>query len=97
MRIIIYLIIIILGFFLGNKQVFSKKILNKLNSIQYICLLFLLFIMGINIGINKKILLSFHHLGFSALIITVFSIFFSILGLNIGTFFLKYKNGRKKS
>lgn len=83
MRVFLYLIIISIGAYVGYKDLFLKKLSNKLNAIQHTCLLFLLFIMGIKIGINKEIVKTFPKLGFSALIISIFTIVFSVLGVKI--------------
>lgn len=83
MRILLYIVIISIGAIVGYKEFVSEKIFNKMSTIQYICLLFLLFVMGIKIGINKNVLLSFHKLGFTAVVISVFSILFSILGVKL--------------
>ncbi|MCT4565373.1 MAG: LysO family transporter [Maledivibacter sp.] len=83
MRILLYIVIISIGALMGYKDIISEKVFSKTSSIQYMCLLFLLFIMGIKIGINKEVLLSFHRLGFNAVIISIFSIVFSVLGVKI--------------
>ncbi len=92
-RILLYVVIISIGAFIGYKNLFSKGIMNKLDKIQHICLLFLLFIMGVKIGINEEILKAFPRLGFSALIISSMSIIFSILGVRLIS---KYINSSKK-
>ncbi|MTI67961.1 MAG: lysine exporter LysO family protein [Firmicutes bacterium] len=79
LRLILYLSILLLGAILGYKDLISKKILSRLNTLQSISLLFLLFIMGIRIGVDEKVINSFLKLGFQAIIISVFSIFFSVL------------------
>jgi len=79
MDVLFYLTIISLGAFIGYKELFSKKLSMKLAKIQNICLLFLLFLMGVKIGINEEILKSFPTLGFSAILISLFSIIFSVL------------------
>ncbi len=83
MRIIFYVLIISLGATLGYREILSKKLLSKLDVIQYICLLLLLFIMGVKIGINKELVFSFHRLGLNAFIISSLSIGFSILGVKL--------------
>lgn len=93
MRILLYIVIISLGALVGYKELVSEKILKKMSTIQYVCLLFLLFVMGVKIGINKSILMSVHKLGFTAVVISFFSIFFSILGVKLVSRFI---NSEKK-
>ncbi|SKC69616.1 LysO family transporter [Maledivibacter halophilus] len=91
MKILLYIMIILLGALFGYKDLVSEKIFSKISTIQYICLLFLLFVMGIKIGINKEVLSSFHKLGFSAIIISIFSIGFSVLGVKLISNFILSK------
>lgn len=93
MRILLYVVIISGGAFLGYKELLSKKLISKLDIIQYLCLLFLLFLMGFKIGINRSILLSFHKLGLNAMVISLLSIIFSILGVKLVS---KYLYSSKK-
>lgn len=78
-RLLIYLGILIVGGFFGYKGYGSKKLDSKLGTIQTICLLFLLFIMGLRIGLDEKVISSFFELGFQALVISIFTITFSVL------------------
>ncbi|SHJ49678.1 LysO family transporter [Paramaledivibacter caminithermalis] len=89
MRILLYIAIISLGALFGYKNLVSQKIFDKMNIIQYVCLLFLLFVMGVKIGINKDVLMSFHKLGFSAVVIAAFSVAFSVLAVKIISNFIK--------
>lgn len=83
MRILLYIGIISIGALIGYKDLVSKNIFKRMSSIQYFCLLFLLFVMGIKIGINKNVLMSVHKLGLTAVVISIFSILFSILGVKL--------------
>lgn len=78
-RLLLYLGILIVGGFFGYKGFVSKKLDEKLGVIQTICLIFLLFIMGLKMGLDEKVISSFFELGFQALVITVFTITFSVL------------------
>ncbi|MDK2918525.1 MAG: hypothetical protein PWQ37_1258 [Candidatus Petromonas sp.] len=89
MRILLYITIISLGAFLSYRGLSSEKVLEKLDRIQYLCLLFLLFVMGVKIGINSEIIKAFYKLGYSAVVISFFSIIFSILGVKIVSKFIK--------
>ncbi|AOT72863.1 LysO family transporter [Geosporobacter ferrireducens] len=83
MRILLYVTIILMGAVIGAKDMFSSKIISKLSQIQTGCLLILLFIMGLNIGVNKEIVRTFFKLGYQGIILALFSILFSILGVKL--------------
>ncbi len=89
MRILLYIVIISIGTLVGYKELVSEKLFSKMSSIQYFCLLFLLLVMGIKIGANKNVLMSVHKLGFTAIIISIFSIAFSILGVKLISKYIK--------
>lgn len=78
-RLLLYLSAILLGAFISYKGKISDKILDKLNIIQTLSLLFLLLIMGIKIGIDEKVIYSFFSIGFKAIIMSIFTVGFSIL------------------
>ncbi|WP_427339989.1 LysO family transporter [Caloranaerobacter sp. DY30410] len=78
-RLLLYLIILILGALVGYKQLGSSKADYNLSKIQNISLLFLLFVMGVKMGLDDRVVSSFLELGFQAIIISAFSIFFSVL------------------
>lgn len=78
-RLILYLGILIIGGFFGFKGFGGKKLDSKLSIIQTVCLLFLLFVMGLRMGLDEKVVSSFFELGFQAIIISIFTISFSIL------------------
>ncbi len=82
-RLFVYLFILFLGSIVGLKKIVSEKVLEKVNIIQISVLLVLLFVMGIRIGLDKKVVSSFLELGFQAVIISIFSIFFSILFIRL--------------
>ena len=78
-RLLLYLAILIFGAFIGFKGLASEKLHGKMNLIQTLCLLFLLFIMGIRIGVDKDVISSFGKLGYQAVVISIFSIVFSVV------------------
>lgn len=78
-RLILYLGILLIGGFIGYKGLINKKVFDRLDIIQTCCLLFLLFVMGIKMGTDDNVIASFFKLGYQAIIISVFSIFFSVL------------------
>ncbi|WP_432665295.1 LysO family transporter [Wukongibacter baidiensis] len=89
MRILLYIVIISIGALVGYKELVSEKLSSKMSSLQYFCLLFLLFVMGVKIGVNKNVLMSVHKLGFTAIVISIFSIGFSILGVKLISKYIK--------
>ncbi|MGB7604764.1 MAG: LysO family transporter [Lutisporaceae bacterium] len=91
MRILLYVLIILAGAWLGNKGKLKAIVLKNLSKIQYACLLLLLFIMGVNIGINKEIISTFGKLGIQALVLALFSIVFSIAAVKLVSRYFHYK------
>ncbi|MFZ5351151.1 MAG: LysO family transporter [Bacillota bacterium] len=83
MRILLYILIILTGAWLGYSGRLPEKVAGKLSKLQFMSLLLLLFIMGVNIGINREIIGTFHKLGIQALLLSVFSIIFSVAGVKL--------------
>lgn len=83
LRLFLYLGILVVGGIIGYKDKVSKKLQSNLNTIQNICLLFLLFVMGITIGINDEVFSNLLSIGFKAGIISIFTIVFSVISINI--------------
>ncbi len=83
MRILLYITLILIGSFVGSKNLFPEKLNKKLNFFQNICLFFLLGVMGYKIGISDEIFSNFNKIGISALIISFFSVVFSIIFVKI--------------
>lgn len=96
-RLLLYLGILILGAYIGFKDKISDKLKKQLNNIQNICLLFLLFIMGIKIGIDENVINSFFSLGLKAVIMTLFTVGFSIIGVFIVSKFILGKRDKVES
>lgn len=96
-RLLLYLAILILGAYIGFKDKISDKLKKQLNNIQNICLLFLLFIMGIKIGIDENVINSFFSLGLKAVIMTLFTVGFSIIGVFIVSKFILGKRDKIES
>lgn len=80
-RIMLYIIIMLCGVFLGRSGKLSRKILEKLDLLQLVCLLFLLFAMGISMGTNAEVMSSFSKIGLKSVIFSVFTISFSVLAV----------------
>jgi uncharacterized membrane protein YbjE (DUF340 family) len=74
-----YLGIIVLGGLIGAKLKLKESFIKRLGSLQTACLLFLLFVMGIKIGMDEKVINSFLSIGLNAVIMSIFTVGFSII------------------
>lgn len=79
LRLLLYLSLLIIGGFIGSRDLITEKLHSKLGMIQNICLLFLLFIMGVRIGLDDDVVSSFLSIGIKAFVMALFSIIFSTL------------------
>lgn len=91
MRILLYVLIILAGAWLGNRGKLSELVLKNLSKIQYGCLLLLLFIMGVNIGLNEQIIRTFGKLGMQAIVLALCSVVLSIAAVRIVSMYFKHK------
>ncbi len=82
-RLLMYLAVILLGTLIGARAKINKRLSGRLGSIQTACLLLLLLVMGIKIGMDKDVIDSFFSIGYSAIIISIFTVGFSILGVKL--------------
>ena len=78
-RLLMYLGIIVLGGLIGAKVKLKEKFIKRLGSLQTACLLFLLFIMGVKIGLDDKVINSFLSIGLNAIIMSIFTVGFSVI------------------
>lgn len=74
-----YLGIIVLGGLIGAKLKLKESFIKRLGSLQTACLLFLLFVMGIKIGMDEKVINSFLSIGLNAVIMSIFTVGFSVI------------------
>lgn len=88
--ILLYVAIILIGFFIAKKNFIPSSMKSKINHFQTAALFFLLGFMGYKIGANENIINNLSQLGLQAIVITVSAIIFSILLV-----FLVYRGGRK--
>ena len=77
--IFIYVCIILFGVFLVRKKLFPERLLKKVLLLQSLSLYLLLGAMGYKIGADDRLISNLHVLGVKALIISVFTIIFSII------------------
>lgn len=80
---------ILIGLLLKKKIKFGSLIEKLTNTSVYL----LLFYLGISVGLNKMIVSNLHQIGLKALVISVFSILFSLIcsGIIYKLFFKKEK------
>lgn len=88
--IILYVAIILVGYFITKKGLIPKFIDNKVGMLQSLSLFFLLGMMGYKIGANKELLSNFHILGINSIIISICAILGSIVLVHI-----VYRGGKK--
>ncbi|MBM7613961.1 LysO family transporter [Alkaliphilus hydrothermalis] len=95
MDILIYLLILLAGAFLGSKDQLKLPLMNRTSEAQTFALLFLLFIMGVKIGIDKEIIYSFSRIGLQGFLLALSSVIFSVLGVKmISNRVLRVKEGQ---
>ncbi len=70
------------GAYIGYKDNI-KVLIKHAGEVQNYALFFLLLIMGIKIGLDKELVYSFGKIGFQGLILALFSIVFSVLGVKL--------------
>lgn len=70
LRLVLYLMILFLGIFIGYKEISHKKLLEQLNHLQTAALVALLFIMGIRIGVDKEVINAFGTIGLQAFVLS---------------------------
>lgn len=91
MRILLYVLIILAGAWLGNRGSLKDIVLKNLSKLQYACLLLLLFIMGVNIGLNEQIIRNFGKLGMQAIVLALCSVALSIAAVRLVSGYFKHK------
>ncbi|HHV45520.1 MAG TPA: lysine exporter LysO family protein [Tissierellia bacterium] len=77
-RLIIYFLILFLGFIIGHKDKINDGLYRKINILQNVCLYVLLFIMGIRIGLDDSVISSFLSIGYMAVVITLITLIVTI-------------------
>jgi uncharacterized transporter YbjL len=70
---------LLVGGFIGYKEIAHKKLLERLDKFQLAALILLLFIMGIRIGADQEVMGAISTIGFKALVFSVISIGVSVL------------------
>lgn len=91
-RLVLYLSILLIGGIIGSKKNISENTYRLIQKGQGVVLFLLLFIMGLKIGADNKILSSFFQIGYKALILSSFSVIFSVLLLRLFKNIIKIKS-----
>ncbi|MCP3923285.1 MAG: LysO family transporter [Desulfobacterales bacterium] len=73
------IVVMVLGMIIGNMLKQKKKILQYVDNIVMLVIFFLLFFLGLSVGMNEVIVKNIHIIGFKALIITLSSVFGSVI------------------
>lgn len=92
-RLIVYFVILFLGFLLGHRGRVSTGLYRKINIVQSICLYTLLFIMGIRIGLDDSVINSFLSIGYKAAVITLITLIVTIGIINLLSRFILNRKG----
>ena len=95
MRILLYLLMLILGIWIGYKEISHKKLLDGLDKLQLLALIILLLVMGIRIGADPDVMDSIQIIGFRGFVFALITIVFSVLPVFIYTRFIM-KGGQKR-
>lgn len=84
LKLLMYLGILCLGIIIGYKDLLGKALYKYLDIAQTIAVLSLLFVMGLRMGLDREVIDSIAKIGFSAGIIAVFAVGFSMLFVYAG-------------
>lgn len=79
LKLLMYLSILCLGMLIGYKDLLGKKLYKHLDLLQTIAVLGLLFAMGLRMGLDKEVINSIGKIGYSAAIIAIFAVGFSMI------------------
>ncbi|MDW7672617.1 MAG: LysO family transporter [Bacillota bacterium] len=93
MIIILYLTVLGIGIFLGSRSLLRSSSMNWIGWLLNASLFILIFLMGVNIGLDETVLTSFSTIGFQALVLVLFIITFSILGVKLVARFVLPRKG----
>lgn len=96
MKVILYIIVMSIAIFLGEKNWCEKLFKNNIGKIQNILIIALLFLMGIIIGRKKEVIAALSTIGFKAFFMSCMVIIFSVVVVKIVmTIYKKYSKDGK--
>ena len=90
MDIVIYIVVMGIGIFLAKKNLIPKRMKKDIGYCQTFALVFLLGVLGYKLGSNDDIVKKIGTMGVEAILITLFTIVFTILVI-----FLVYRKGER--
>ena len=82
-RLLLYLGMLLIGILIGNKNNFKEKTMSVIQKLQIVAIVILLFTMGVGIGADKKVFNALSTIGYKAVVISLFTIVASVLGVFI--------------
>ncbi len=100
MSTVIYLIILVIGAFLSNRNLIPEKIYPQIERIQLACLVLMLFSMGLKMGMDEVVINSFFTIGIHSVLFGLVTVFFSILFIviakKLSNVLLKFSDNSEK-
>ena len=94
MTILFYIAVLLAGGIIGARRLLKPRWLEGSDTLLSGALLLLIYLMGVKIGLDELVLSSFRTIGYQALVLALFSIFFSILGVKlVAGYVLRWKEG----
>jgi len=92
--IILYLAVLMVGGFIGSRKLEKTRFLKHSDLFLSGALLLLIFMMGVKIGLDEMVIASFRTIGYQAIVLVLFSIFFSTMGVKlVAGYVLRRKEG----
>lgn len=92
MIILLYMGVLLAGGFIGARSLSKPGLLKGSDTLLSGALLVLIFLMGVKIGLDEMVLSSFRTIGYQALVLVLFSMVFSILGVKlVAKYVLRWK------
>ncbi len=79
MSTLLYLIILVIGGIISNKNLIPKKVYPQIERIQLACLILMLFSMGLKMGMDDNVINSFFTIGVHSVLFGITTIFSSVL------------------
>lgn len=94
MIILLYIGVLLVGGFIGARSLSKPGLLKGSDALLSGALLLLIYLMGVKIGLDDLVLSSFRTIGYQALVLALFSILFSTLGVKlVAGYVLRDKEG----
>ena len=82
-NLILYIALVAIGIVLGGKQLWNERVAYWLGKLQFAALMALILALGIKLGADDQVIASLGQIGLSALLITLFSMTGSLIGVTL--------------